>query len=470
MSAERPVPGSWATGCKPTRQPCRALQVSRSAFVWSASASTGRIACVKLVGPALVRACVNRTNIFSSASAGDPVAQCELGCMYAQGESVSKDFDEAEYWLRRSANQGHVAAQFNLGLFLYYRLDSGRRIREAKDWIRAAGENGNAVAQNFLAWLLATGINIRKDVESAAQWYRKAAEQGHAGSQYNLGLMYSRGEGVVRDSAEAVRWFSKAAEQGDADAQYELGLAHAKGDGVARNGAEALRLWLMSVCGQYSLPRLTICGSDTPSLETIHQCREAAEQGSADAQYRLGELWHYATEARCNVRADASAFGPLQLVSDSDQRAYEAEMIKWWKLAGDQGHRMACYNLGVVYSTGMWGAENPTEAVFWYRKAGEQGDVEAQYYLSLMYAAGDGVARDFGEAFRWCQEAAQNGFTNAHYLLALMYATGQGVAKNDTLALASVKMCLEYPAPFREAEDLQSLLEEELQQTDSRVL
>jgi TPR repeat protein len=45
------------------------------------------------------------------------------------------------------------------------------------------------------------------------------------------------------------------------------------------------------------------------------------------------------------------------------------------------------------------------EAVRWYRKAADQGDADAQRNLGLMYATGRGVARDDVEAWRWLRKA-----------------------------------------------------------------
>jgi TPR repeat protein len=36
--------------------------------------------------------------------------------MYDNGQSVLKDYTEAENWYRKAAEQGHVGAQYNLGL------------------------------------------------------------------------------------------------------------------------------------------------------------------------------------------------------------------------------------------------------------------------------------------------------------------------------------------------------------------
>ncbi len=48
------------------------------------------------------------------AEQGDPVAQWQLGDLYAAGRGVPKDYTEAIKWYRLSANQGNACAQCSL--------------------------------------------------------------------------------------------------------------------------------------------------------------------------------------------------------------------------------------------------------------------------------------------------------------------------------------------------------------------
>ena len=49
-----------------------------------------------------------------SAEQGDADSQCNLGHMYAQGLGVQKDYYEAEKWTKKSAEQGNAQAKKNL--------------------------------------------------------------------------------------------------------------------------------------------------------------------------------------------------------------------------------------------------------------------------------------------------------------------------------------------------------------------
>lgn len=111
------------------------------------------------------------------AEQGNPVAQHNLGIMYAKGQGVVRNFNEAARWYRKSAAQGYAKAQTHLG-FIYAK--------------------GRGVQQNYA---------------EAVKWFRMAAEQGVARAQFSLGLFYENGQGVRQDDVLAYMWYNLAASQ-----------------------------------------------------------------------------------------------------------------------------------------------------------------------------------------------------------------------------------------------------------------
>ena len=79
-----------------------------------------------------------------------------------------------------------------------------------------------------------------------------------------------------------------------------------------------------------------------------------------------------------------------------------------------------------MYSGGQDVPEDDAEAVRWYRLAAEQGYANAQYNLGLMYDNGDGVPEDDAEAVRWYRLAADQGNTSAQYNLERLSDGGEG--------------------------------------------
>jgi hypothetical protein len=87
----------------------------------------------------------------------------------------------------------------------------------------------------------------------------------------------------------------------------------------------------------------------------------------------------------------------------------EAEAVRWYRLAADQGNARAQVNLGVRYQNGTGVAQDAAEAVRWYRLAADQGHAEAQYNVGTVYQNGAGVPQDSAEAARWFRLAADQG-------------------------------------------------------------
>ena len=108
---------------------------------------------------------------------GHADAQAIVGLMYALGQGVIQDPDEAVKWYRLAAEQGHADAQFNLAVIYYL------------------------------------GAGVDPDDKEASHWYERAADQGVAAAQYNLGYMYYKGHGVARDYVQAYKWWALAAAQ-----------------------------------------------------------------------------------------------------------------------------------------------------------------------------------------------------------------------------------------------------------------
>ena len=107
--------------------------------------------------------------------------------------------------------------------------------------------------------------------------------------------------------------------------------------------------------------------------------RPLAEQGNAEAQWRLGFMY----EQGKGVPQDYS------------------EAAKWYRLAAEQGNAPAQLGLGTLYYNGRGVPQDDAEAVKWYRLAAEQGDAEAHNNLGVMYANGKGVPQDIVQAYKW---------------------------------------------------------------------
>jgi len=66
-----------------------------------------------------------------------------------------------------------------------------------------------------------------------------------------------------------------------------------------------------------------------------------------------------------------------------------------------------------MYDNGEGVAKDEAEAVKWYRKAADQGFANAQFNLGYMYANGRGVVKDEVEAYKWYLLAGAQGDEDA---------------------------------------------------------
>ena len=136
----------------------------------------------------------NFKSIQDKAQHGDVTAQYNMGSIYAIGEGVPQNYDQAFNWFEKAAKQGHIKSAHNIAL-LY--------------------EKGRGAPQDY---------------NQAVNWYKRAVSAGYADSQLNLGVMYAKGLGVERDTSKAIELFKMIKTEGNTKekAKYNLNLIYAK--------------------------------------------------------------------------------------------------------------------------------------------------------------------------------------------------------------------------------------------------
>jgi TPR repeat protein len=182
------------------------------------------------------------------------------------------------------------------------------------------------------------------------------------------------------------------------------------------------------------------CGWSKPSCsaDATTSLRLEAEQGRAEAQFKLGRMYYegasgikqnYAEALKWFQKAAdqkytraADYLGVMYQNGTGVTRDY-AQALKWYREAAAEGSSFAPVFLGEFYENGIGGPQNYPEALSWYRKAAGQPDsARAQWHLGLMYSEGKGVAKDFAQAMQWQQKAAEHNYAPAQYSLGVLYA------------------------------------------------
>jgi TPR repeat protein len=171
------------------------------------------------------------------ADAGNARAQLGMGVLYANGQGVEKNTQQAVSWFRRAAEAGNAEAQLHLGAAYYLGNGVARDYRQAVAWYGKAAQQGNADAQFLYGQFYATGQGLQQSDSQALVWFLKAAAQGHVQAQYNAGVIYA--SSLMQDYEQATFWMGKAAEQGNAMAQMQMGAFYAGGKGVPKDLVKA---------------------------------------------------------------------------------------------------------------------------------------------------------------------------------------------------------------------------------------
>lgn len=200
------------------------------------------------------------------------------------------------------------------------------------------------------------------DYATALRIWQPLAAQGNARAQFHLGVMYRNGRGVQQDYMQAHRWFSLAAAKGHASAiesrdfvAARMAVAQQLVDAVAAYNkgdyATALRIW-----------------------------RPLAEQGDAEAQFRLAGMYVFGS----GVAQDSAA------------------AVSWYRMAAEQGKASAQINLGLRYTRGLGVPKDYVQAHMWHSLAAAQEDSDAAKYRDAV--AAHMTALQIAEAQRLARE------------------------------------------------------------------
>lgn len=79
--------------------------------------------------------------------------------------------------------------------------------------------------------------------------------------------------------------------------------------------------------------------------------------------------------------------------------------LRVWMPTAEQGDADAQVNVGEIFEKGVGGSPNYEAAIIWYNKAAEQGNKRAQFNLGTLYEQGLGVEKDAIAALGWYRKA-----------------------------------------------------------------
>ena len=112
----------------------------------------------------------------------------------------------------------------------------------------------------------------------------------------------------------------------------------------------------------------------------------------------------------------------------------EAEAVRWFRKAAEQGDADAQRSLGAMYDTGKGVPEDVPRRCAGTARRPSRGNATAQLFLGLRYDIGEGAPEDDAAASR-CSARQRAGEATAQFILGLRYASGEGVPKDEAEAV-----------------------------------
>ncbi|WP_051141059.1 tetratricopeptide repeat protein [Azospirillum brasilense] len=114
----------------------------------------------------------------------------------------------------------------------------------------------------------------------------------------------------------------------------------------------------------------------------------------------------------------------------------DAEAVRWYRLAAEQGDATAQTNLGWMYDQGRGVPQDDAEAVRWYQRAAAQGSASGRAHLGVAMVRGVGIDADREEGWRLIGLAAKEENVSALLALAARHRLGLDTVPDHTAARA----------------------------------
>lgn len=163
-------------------------------------------------------------------------------------------------------------------------------------------------------------------------------------------------------------------------------------------------------------------------------CFALSAFAAADDDYREGLKYYRAGDvttamARLRKASDAGHAPAQVLLADIlDQAEMNEEAVSYYRKAAEQGNADGEYGLGNMYANGEGVKRDPAEARKWILRAADKNHARAITTLAQAYISGglglDAKERNGEEARRWVTRAADSHYVPALDHLAKAYRSG----------------------------------------------
>eukprot|EP01083_Nonionella_stella_P005011 14609_1 len=316
------------------------------------------------------------------------------------------------------------------------------------------------------------------NVSVAEQYFLRASWLGNNDAKFNLGHVYAVKDEGREDMAVLYLYFSALG--GSLSSNLALGYRHLYGYGVPKSCPVSAKYYQKAgntLFGSSESPfnpmqqqhiemiRLhDVNRRDTPITETDEVIRfyhSHADNGDANAQMALGQLYyyglrgfeqdfgaaiHYFTLAAQQNHGDAySMLGNIYVdgIVELNIEKNITKAIEYYKKAMSAKSVSGYTGMAFLYLEGI-PHKNTTAAFDHFKYAAKRQDLSALFYLGLMYFNGIGVKqKSFNEAFECFMMASRRGHAQSLYYAGYMHLNGLATAKSCKMAVELFKMAAE---------------------------
>ncbi|BBP00596.1 SEL1-like repeat protein [Sulfuriferula nivalis] len=288
--------------------------------------------------------------VFFSAST------CFAGLDEGLAAYKNHDFETALRELKPLAEQGNTIAQLRLGDM--YAIGEVVKVdnEQALIWWTKAAENGNPEAQLQLGNAFNAGDRVKRNYAQAITWYRMAAEHGYVPAQFNLANMYTGNySGIPKDDAQTIYWWQKIADEGSPDSASMLAERYSTGTGVPKDDVKAVHFW-----------RIAAENNTVSKYEAAKQLGDSYYNGRGIAQnYVQAANWYRKAAKKFNGTPAMKALGNMYYHGIGVPQDY-AQAITWYGEAAKANDSDAQMMMGNMYERGEGVPKNLVIACAWY--------------------------------------------------------------------------------------------------------
>jgi TPR repeat protein len=265
--------------------------------------------------------------------------------------------------------------------------------------------------------------------------FERLASQGDTGALYELGMYYLGGTEIPPDQIKGFELFVRAAQGGHEKARTEL-MQQYKAYDCSSSTASCVKI--------DEIPPQNIIVDWAESIAqrgTQADILEVAKMFDHGDNHKKALVWYLALaenghEQAIRAVADIYFEGGYNQALKSDKDA-----AKWYEILANKGDAEAQYRLGYLYHYGHAAMQGEIKggnlegdyarALSWYSKAEEQGHKKAKVGIGILYYYGDSVPQDYAQAAARFQEGARDGNYIAQSYLSDMYEKGLGGLSRD---------------------------------------